>query len=709
MGTVMRERLQLTGLVVLLPLLMAAVGGWEVSRGSGMAALYENQAQQEAHASRPPMAAHPDEQVTGADRTTADLASAAAADAVTLRRDALVWRLRLVMAWIAIAGALVSCAAGLGGWLLALRGAARARLSRDALLTAFTRVANALPLVFGLMVSGFCASVAGIALFELSGLWFLDTLNRLELRVLFAGLLLAGGAIWLAIRTVIDLRRALARLHPEPRPILARAVSPETAPVLFRFVGEVAGRIGAQVPDTILLGLVEGFFVTSSDLELVPTGERVQGHTLHLAAPLLGLFDADETASVISHELAHFTGEDTAYSLRFLPIYGGMRRSLNAVASGLRPIRQGGLPLRASVTLGQHMLESFHGAVAHWSRLRELEADQSMLAATRNLPAASALLRSGAASPLVAAVLERGAARPGAMSDMVAEIVRRAELEALPDPRGFLEASQPHPFDTHPPASVRVEAFGIPLDDALAAHAARRAGPGEAAFVSSLFVDWPMLCTALTSDALTVAAENDRRERARLTAMAAAAAQSTAVHEAASPRHLLAPIGYGVLSLVFGSLVVGVAATDAGSSDDLLFLASGVFILLCGVVLLGSAVAAVRRARQGPLMELTATGMRIRGLAEEVPWEAIDDVRLSWRRTVAARFDLRAGSTPVLAGRWPRRVRCERGGRVLCIFGIRPKGLTPQQLMDLLVRYRRAHAAGLMLKAAEPEDGQAPS
>ncbi|WP_419539255.1 M48 family metalloprotease [Methylorubrum populi] len=101
----------------------------------------------------------------------------------------------------------------------------------------------------------------------------------------------------------------------------------------------------------------------------------------------------DETAAIIAHELAHYAGGDTAYSQRFLPIYAGVGRSLDAVAEGER----GSLGLfRPSLRLGLFVMERFHLAVRHWSRAREFAADAAGAAATSAEAAARALLRYGA-------------------------------------------------------------------------------------------------------------------------------------------------------------------------------------------------------------------------------------------------------------------------------------------------------------------------
>ncbi|WP_163020165.1 M48 family metalloprotease, partial [Pseudomonas viridiflava] len=116
----------------------------------------------------------------------------------------------------------------------------------------------------------------------------------------------------------------------------------------------------------------------------------------------LGLMNAAETSAVIGHELAHFAGEDTEYSLRFLPIYDGIGRSLVVIAANMMisDLLQRTI-LRPAFMLGVHFMESFDHAVNHWSRVRELAADAAGASLAGNAAAASALVRISAIDPLL--------------------------------------------------------------------------------------------------------------------------------------------------------------------------------------------------------------------------------------------------------------------------------------------------------------------
>ncbi|WP_446966786.1 M48 family metallopeptidase [Rhizobium leguminosarum] len=164
-----------------------------------------------------------------------------------------------------------------------------------------------------------------------------------------------------------------ALFTPEPLVAAGRVIEETEAPELWRFVRSLAGRQHALLPDTIIVGLGQGFFVTESQLRLWPEDRLVTGRSLYLPAAYLDLLDQAEIAEIIGHELAHFSGEDTTYSQQFTPIYAGLWRALAALgrADGGRFV------LYPAVNLGFHAMQRFDHAVAHWSRLREFDVDRS--------------------------------------------------------------------------------------------------------------------------------------------------------------------------------------------------------------------------------------------------------------------------------------------------------------------------------------------
>ncbi|WP_309228771.1 M48 family metalloprotease, partial [Roseomonas sp. KE2513] len=209
-------------------------------------------------------------------------------------------------------------------------------------------------------------------------------------------------------------------------------------------------------------------------------------------------------AAIIGHELAHFSGGDTEYSLRFLPIYAGVGRSLDAVAlAGMGADGSHSLLTRPALQLGVFVMDQFHHAVRHWSRLREFAADAAGAKATSADAAARALLRTAAAYPRIDETLGSSFRAPDAAPpDLVAATLQHAAERGLDDPAGHLEETQPHPTDTHPPTRQRLSSLDREPSPALLAEAATPPPREALSRLGAYFADPEPLCRAATADFL---------------------------------------------------------------------------------------------------------------------------------------------------------------------------------------------------------------
>lgn len=200
----------------------------------------------------------------------------------------------------------------------------------------------------------------------------------------------------------------ISRLRLRPAPaldVIGRRLGEEDAPELWTLLRELAARLDTPAPQHLLVGLCDGFYVTANRVCLQPSGEHLEGRSLYLSLPLLGLLDRAELSAVIAHELAHFAGRDAHYSLRFLPIYQDAASQLAAIEEQEANVFERAA-LEPARLLAGYFLERFGLAVNHWSRLREFAADRRAAQLAGAPAMASALLRSAAAGAPIRAFLE---------------------------------------------------------------------------------------------------------------------------------------------------------------------------------------------------------------------------------------------------------------------------------------------------------------
>lgn len=353
------------------------------------------------------------------------------------------------------------------------RAAARAKLSRDALLQAFDGARRWLPTFMVTQTLLVFAGLVALLTFEVLRAIVNPQLSGNAMKLVVLGALVALALLWYGGKVVWDtVRYARREQAPEPIGIMGQALSHSQAPLLWDFVRDVAQRTGARLPDSVVVGLNEGFFVTEHPVALASGHCVPEGRVLYLPLPYMAFLDRAQVAAVVAHELGHFTGEDTAYGLRFTPIYRALAGSILALTNEHADDDDG---WRAWITApaslyGKWFLQCFDEAVHHWSRERELAADAfgSRIAGTE--AAALALLRSTVLHELVEEALAHNREAPPERREGVLSMVRRLVAErGLADPRDHLEDCQPHPLDTHPSLKARLAALDVALTPELAA------------------------------------------------------------------------------------------------------------------------------------------------------------------------------------------------------------------------------------------------
>lgn len=360
--------------------------------------------------------------------------------------------------------------------LMAIRRAtAQAMQSRDALMLAFENGRRWLPkfmlsqtvLVFG----GLITLLSFEAIIILSRPGVSDGGVKLGVFLAMVALALA----WYGFKMLRDALRLSGRQGAsEPILLMGQALAPHQAPRLWEFVREIARRTEARAPDAVVVGLNEGFFVTEHPVALVSGQPVPAGRVLYLPLPYMAFLDRAQVSAVTAHELGHFTGEDTGYSLRFAPIYRSFLDTIFAITNEHDDKDDGSRAwLATPVTLyGKWFLASFEEAMHHWSRERELAADAfgSRIAGTES--SALALLRISGLHRIVDEALARNQQAPAAERSGVLKMVRQLVAErGLDDSQERLQDRQAHPLDTHPPLKQRLDALGVAITPELLARA----------------------------------------------------------------------------------------------------------------------------------------------------------------------------------------------------------------------------------------------
>jgi Zn-dependent protease with chaperone function len=638
--------LKLTFLLVIFPLLLAALGGWEHQRAaqtSNAVIDYHLNVEIAKQQLQALAAQDPDATVDlGKEKIRVQLAlsrldkiEAELPTAHHINRA-----LRALAPWVIGLG-LLAALIGLAALLGTQWAGQRAQQSRDKLLQAFTLGSRLLPYVLVSHVVAMAATVALALSYESLAMWHVGRLGSGEIKLMAVLGVVAAFcvySIWLLLK---QLRYMLGMFKPEPLEMFGAVVTPEQAPALWGQVNELSSTLGALAPDHIVVSLAQGFYVTSSEASVLPAQTRLTGRTLHVPLLHLGLLSRAEIGAVIGHELAHFAGEDTDYSLRFVPIYDGVNRSLQALLQTLlaSDLIQGWL-MRPSFLFGVFFMQHFDHAVNHWSRERELLADAAGARVAGNRAAASALLR---VSVLHAHVEESLLALCDAASE---EDLPHAVLTALSGcelhlPPEALEIHQPHPTDSHPSNGERLQALEVPLDEAL--RTATRPVDAAAANgqIDGYFSAPQTLREQLSRDLLEVAVAENAVHTQLLETLVVSTDGERALHEGGAWRGVL----MAVLTIPFVLFALWIMARpwlapERLKGTPLSTIGVGAAVGCVALIFLGLGVRRYKRAAQVAL-RLTPEHFVFANLKQPVPIEHIADVSLQFMQGIWVTLELK--------------------------------------------------------------------
>lgn len=297
-------------------------------------------------------------------------------------------------------------------------------------------------------------------LLALASLWYFQSIliETIHSTLIVLMLAIAAGALtgsWAMVKGAFQMLKPLVNEES------ARAISRERYPGLWQFMDELALRLGTAPPDHILAGLNPNFYVT--EVETRHTDGKAKGRIMYLSLPLARILTKSELGAIIGHELAHFRGEDTQFSQRFYPTYRG---TINAIHGAVANAGKGWstVAVLPAVHTFAFFLESFQVAESKIARERELLADQAGAEAAGVQAMASALVKLHAFSACWGDVLKEMWEKvqadtdlPNASAHYAALVQTRSTACALEE---VDEQQVPHPTDSHPPLSARLEALG---------------------------------------------------------------------------------------------------------------------------------------------------------------------------------------------------------------------------------------------------------
>ena len=278
--------------------------------------------------------------------------------------------------------------------------------------------------------------------------------------ILIGGAGLAAGAAALNILSSMTDVNTAAKVS-----VIGKEIEKDNS--LWNLVNSIAKKVNANQPNNIVVGLEPGFYITAAKLTILNEKKTITGETLYLSLPLIRLYSQEELSAIIGHELAHFKGEDTQYSLKFYPVYRGLQSALDNTSQSQSIVSAPGLIFLNSI------LSLFSSSVAKISRERELTADQLGIQAGGKDGLAYSLLKlvifeQSWNTVLKDAIDECNQGKfirnlsKAFMNNTKFDLLNASIEKTLED---IGNVSTPHPTDSHPPIIERLKQCEIILTD----------------------------------------------------------------------------------------------------------------------------------------------------------------------------------------------------------------------------------------------------
>lgn len=261
----------------------------------------------------------------------------------------------------------------------------------------------------------------------------------------------AVALLWLIIKAIFT----RVDLTPSLEGVVLR---PATAPRFWAHIQEMCRKLATAPPRHIVAGVDDNFFVTENPLTV--SGVQLEGRTLYISFSLLKVLEKSEADAILAHEMAHFSGDDTYYTLKMSPMLARYGQYLSA-------LYQGGILSRPLFHFMLLFWTLFQLSINRMSRQREFRADAIAADATTPSDMGRALLKSMAYSNYRSRIEQElftenvKQENVGIAGRVAAGFASYATSSSL---LGDLSGNRfPHPFDSHPSLDARLASVRAPL------------------------------------------------------------------------------------------------------------------------------------------------------------------------------------------------------------------------------------------------------
>ncbi|MGZ0751970.1 M48 family metallopeptidase [Kluyvera sichuanensis] len=361
-----------------------------------------------------------------------------------------------------------------------------ARASQALLVKKFDTCRRLLPfLMFGEIL--FCG-LAAVCLIFSEMIWASAhvVMNAGGIKFMLIMVLAIGAILWMLIKSLLSTRKCFALFKPQDSLVSGICLRESDSPELWQWVRQLSQKGQLTSPDNIVAGFLDCFYVTANAVQ-IEDGERLTGNTLYLPLTYMALLEESEIAAVVGHELGHFTGEDTQYSLRFMPLYSGMQNSIEQMANNAQDSWIDRLVLVPALNMASWFLITFHETVSYWSRIREHAADEAGARVASSRAFSTALLKISALDGHIDRTFENIFYHQQENQDVIASLSGVLQKVQPLDILTGIDNEISHPTDSHPTTRSRIAALNVELSDELLKQASTIVLPQENTFFNQYF------------------------------------------------------------------------------------------------------------------------------------------------------------------------------------------------------------------------------